>query len=388
MRKIYYQPIYNRKKKLNAQGKALLQVEAYLEKRKIYFSTHIYLSPEQWDNKRKLICKHPHAEALNYQVKEFLIQLESKELSLWKEGKVITLERLKEEFGIKKDKSFLDFVLKDITDSPYKQSTKQNLLSTYALLTKFKDNINFKELTTEFVFDFERFLFGSNLQTNTVAKHMKHFKTFVNLAIDKGYLTLNDYPFRRYRIKTLKPKHKFLLPDELEKLESLELTGKSIAYRHSLEAFLFCCYTGLRYSDFTQLSEKNIVFIEKRPWIIFTTIKTGAEVRLPLALLFDGKGWKLLRKHQKHLNEFFHLKANSTVNKDLIRIGKLAGIQKHFSFHSARHTNATLLIYKGVNITTVQKLLGHRNVSTTQIYSEVMGSTIVKDLKKCSKGNR
>ena len=388
MRKICYQPIYNRKKKLNAQGKALLQVEAYLEKRKIYFSTHIYLSPEQWDNKRKLICKHPHAEALNYQVKEFLIQLESKELSLWKEGKVVTLERLKEEFGIKKDKSFLDFVLKDITDSPYKQSTKQNLLSTYALLTKFKDNINFKELTTEFVFDFERFLFGSNLQTNTVAKHMKHFKTFVNLAIDKGYLTLNDYPFRRYRIKTLKPKHKFLLPDELEKLESLELTGKSIAYRHSLEAFLFCCYTGLRYSDFTQLSEKNIVFIEKRPWIIFTTIKTGAEVRLPLALLFDGKGWKLLRKHQKHLNEFFNLKANSTVNKDLIRIGKLAGIQKHFSFHSARHTNATLLIYKGVNITTVQKLLGHRNVATTQIYSEVMGSTIVKDLKKCSKGNR
>lgn len=388
MRKIYYQPIYNRKKKLNAQGKALLQVEAYLEKRKIYFSTHIYLSPEQWDNKRKLICKHPHAEELNYQVKEFLIQLESKELSLWKEGKVITLERLKEEFGIKKDKSFLDFILKDITDSPYKQSTKQNLLSTYALLTKFKDNINFKELTTEFVFDFERFLFGSNLQTNTVAKHMKHFKTFVNLAIDKGYLTLNDYPFRRYRIKTLKPKHKFLLPDELEKLESLELTGKSIAYRHSLEAFLFCCYTGLRYSDFTQLSEKNIVFIEKRPWIIFTTIKTGAEVRLPLALLFDGKGWKLLRKHQKHLNEFFNLKANSTVNKDLIRIGKLAGIQKHFSFHSARHTNATLLIYKGVNITTVQKLLGHRNVSTTQIYSEVMGSTIVNDLKKCSKSRR
>ena len=385
MRKIYYQPIYNRKKKLNAQGKALLQVEAYLEKRKIYFSTHIYLSPEQWDN---MICKHPHAEELNYQVKEFLIQLESKELSLWKEGKVITLERLKEEFGFKKDKSFLDFILKDITDSPYKQSTKQNLLSTHALLTKFKDNINFKELTTEFVFDFERFLFGSNLQTNTVAKHMKHFKTFVNLAIDKGYLTLNDYPFRRYRIKTLKSKHTFLLPDELEKLESLELTGKSVTYRHSLEAFLFCCYTGLRYSDFTQLSEKNIIFIENRPWIIFTTIKTGAEVRLPLALLFGGKGWKLLRKHQKHLNEFFNLKANSTVNKDLIRIGKLAGIQKHFSFHSARHTNATLLIYKGVNITTVQKLLGHRNVSTTQIYSEVMGSTIVNDLKKCSKNKR
>ena len=202
MRKICYQPVYNRKKKLNAQGKALLQIEAYLEKRKIYFSTHIYLSPEQWDNKRKLIRKHPHAEALNYQVKEFLIQLESKELSLWKEGKVITLESLKEEFSVPKDKSFLDFIKKDITSSQSKESTKQNLLSTYTLLSKFKSHIDFKELTPQTVFEFERFLFGSSLQTNTVAKHMKHLKTFVNLAIDKGYLTLIDYPFRRYRIKT------------------------------------------------------------------------------------------------------------------------------------------------------------------------------------------
>ena len=120
MRKICYQPVYNRKKKLNAQGKALLQIEAYLEKRKIYFSTHIYLSPEQRDNKRKLIRKHPHAEALNYLVKEFLNQLESKELSLWKEGKVITLESLKEEFSVPKDKSFLDFIQKDITSSQSK----------------------------------------------------------------------------------------------------------------------------------------------------------------------------------------------------------------------------------------------------------------------------
>ena len=385
MKKICYQPIYNRKKKLNSQGKALLQIEAYLERRKIYFSTHIYLSPEQWDNRRKLIRKHPNAEALNYQIKEFLIQLESKELSLWKEGKVVTLDNLKEEFCHKNNKSFLDFIKRDIATSQSKESTKLNMLSTYTLLSKFKSQIDFNELTPQFIFNFEKFLFDNGLQTNTVAKHMKHFKTFVNLAIDKGYLSLNDYPFRRYRIKTLKAKHSFLVPDEMQKLESLELSDRKLAYKHSLEAFLFCCYTGLRYSDFTHLSDSNIVFIEKQPWLVFTTIKTGTEVRLPLTLLFEGKAWKLLRKHQKHLYEFFHIIANSTVNKELIRIGKLADIQKHFSFHSARHTNATLLIYKGVNITTVQKLLGHRNVSTTQIYSEVMGSTIVNDLKKCSK---
>ena len=86
----------------------------------------------------------------------------------------------------------------------------------------------------------------------------------------------------------------------------------------------------------------------------------------------------------RHLKKFFTLKSNSAVNKELIRIGKLAKIEKHFSFHSARHTNATLLMEKGANITTVQKLLGHRSISTTQIYSQILEGTLVNDLKKCS----
>lgn len=385
MRKICYRPVYNRKNQLNSQGKALLQIEAYLEKRKVYFSTHIYLLPEQWDNRRKLVKQHPHAESLNYQIKEFMIKLEEKELALWRDGRTITLESLKEELHSKTSRSFLSFIKEDIEASQAKESTKQNRFSTYTLLYRFKNHIEFKDLTSRFVYDFEKFLFDNKFKTNTVAKHMKHLKAFVNSAINKAYLDLNDYPFRRYRIKMSETKHVFLLPEELEKLEGLELTGRSATLMHTMDAFLFCCYTGLRYSDFSNLSEKNFVFIDRKPWIIFNTIKTGAEVRLPLALLFEGKAWKLLRKYKGRMKEFFAIKPNSAVNKELIRIGKYAGIEKHFSFHSARHTNATLLIYKGANITTVQKLLGHRNVTTTQIYSEVMSSTIVKDLKKCSK---
>ena len=388
MKKICYRPVYNRKKQLNSQGKALLQIEAYLEKRKVYFSTHIYLLPEQWDNRRKLIKQHPHAESLNYQIKEFIIKLEEKELSLWRNGRNITLESLKEEFRSKTSQSFLSFIKEDIENAQAKESTKQNRFSTYTLLYKFKSHIEFKDLTPRFVYDFEKFLFDNNFKTNTVAKHMKHLKAFVNSAINKAYIDLNDYPFRRYRIKMSETKHVFLLPEELEKLETLELTGRRKRLMHTLDAFLFCCYTGLRYSDFSNLSDKNFVFIDRKPWIIFNTIKTGAEVKLPLTLLFEGKAWKLLRKYKGHKKNFFSIKPNSTVNKELIRIGKYAGIEKHFSFHSARHTNATLLIYKGANITTVQKLLGHRNVTTTQIYSEVMSSTIVKDLKKCSKGKQ
>ena len=58
---------------------------------------------------------------------------------------------------------------------------------------------------------------------------------------------------------------------------------------------------------------------------------------------------------------------------------------KRITFHSAWHTNATLLIDQGVSITPIQKLLRHRNVSTTQIYAEIMGKTIVKDLTRMPK---
>ena len=385
MRKISYRPIYNRKNQLNVEGKALLQIEAYLERRKVYFSTHIYLTPDQWDDRKKLIKQHPNAEALNYKVREFIFALEEKELSIWRDGRFITLQGLKDEFHSKTTRSFLSFAKDDIISSQAKESTKRNRLTTYMLLSKFRSHIEFKDLNPRLVYDFERFLFENQFKTNTVAKHMKHFKAFVNSAINKGYIDLNDYPFRRYHIKMSETKHTFLLPEELEKLENMELAGRRQSLSQSLDAFLFCCYTGLRYSDFINLSEKNIVTIDKRPWLVFNTVKTGAEVKLPLTFLFEGKAWKLLRKHKGHLSDFFSIKPNSTVNKELIRIGKIAGIEKHFSFHSARHTNATLLIYKGANITTVQKLLGHRNVTTTQIYSEVMGSTIIKDLKKCAK---
>ncbi len=385
MRKISYRLIYNRKKHLNRQGKALVQVEAYLERRKVYFSTHLYLYPEQWDNQRKRIKNHPHQEELNTMLSEYIIELERRELDSWKRGKRITLDLIKEEAQTNSKMSFLSFARKEISESSLKESTKRNHLTTIALLQTFRCTIDFKDLNYNFIVDFERFLHDSGYQTNTIAKHMKHLKTFVNTAINKGHIDLNNYAFRRYKIKMKEGKHTFLLPEEMEKLENLSLTLRYKTLLHTLDAFLFCCYTGLRYSDFVNMKEHNMVQMDGKLWLVFNSIKTGSEVKLPLHLLFEGKALMLLRKYRGKWDTFFNLKNNSTVNKELVRIGQLAHINKHFTFHSARHTNATLLIYKGANITTVQKLLGHKNLATTQIYGEVMGSTIIRDLKRCLK---
>ena len=383
MNKIIYNLVYNRKKCLNKKGMALVQVEAYLGRKKKYFSTKVYLKPEQWDNKKLIVKNHPNADALNRLIYEFVATIEKKELELWQQGKRISLELLKNALTTQENNSsFISFFRQEVMNSSLKDSTKRNHLSTLMLLQEFKKNITFSDLTFELISSFEYFLQLKGYHTNTIAKHMKHLKRHVNIAINKEYIEIQKYAFRKYKIKTIENKHTHLVPEELERLENLILSGRYVKLQKSLDAFLFCCYAGMRYSDFINLSSENFVDINQETWLIYKSVKTGTEVRLPLYLLFSGKGIAILNKYRDNLEDFFHLRDNSNVNKDLIIITRLAGLSKRISFHTARHTNATLLIYNGINITTVQKLLGHNSVKTTQVYTNVMDMTIIHDLEK------
>ena len=383
MNKIIYNLVYNRKKCLNKKGMALVQVEAYLGRKKKYFSTKVYLKPEQWDNKKLIVKNHPNADALNRLIYEFVATIEKKELELWQQGKRISLELLKNALTTQENNSsFISFFRQEVMNSSLKDSTKRNHLSTLMLLQEFKKNITFSDLTFELISSFEYFLQLKGYHTNTIAKHMKHLKRHVNIAINKEYIEIQKYAFRKYKIKTIENKHTHLVPEELERLENLILSGRYVKLQKSLDAFLFCCYAGMRYSDFINLSSENFVDINQETWLIYKSVKTGTEVRLPLYLLFSGKGIAIINKYRDNLEDFFHLRDNSNVNKDLIIITRLAGLSKRISFHTARHTNATLLIYNGINITTVQKLLGHKSVKTTQVYTNVMDMTIIHDLEK------
>ena len=369
MEKISYNLVFNRKKRLNKKGMALVQVEAYLNRRKIYFSTKIYLKPEQWDTKRRMVKGHPNADVLNRMLYEHIAAIEQIELGLWQQGKSISLELLKDSIDkpVSNGRSFLTFFREEVANSSLKESTRQNHLSTLELLQEFKKEVQFTDLTFEFVSSFDNYLQSKGYHLNTIAKHMKHLKRYVNVAINKDYMDVQKYAFRKYKIKSVEGRHSHLSPEELHKLEDLQLGGKYAKLQKTKDSFLFCCYAGLRYSDFTNLTSANIVEFQQETWLIYKSVKTGIEVRLPLYLLFEGKGIHILQRY---------------INKELSILGKLAEIDKRISFHTARHTNATLLIYSGANITTVQKLLGHKSVKTTQVYANIMDITLVRDLEK------
>lgn len=384
MEKIIYNLVFNRKKSLNRKGMALVQVEAYLKRRKKYFSTKVYLQPDQWDSKKRIVKCHPNADGLNRMLYEYMSEIEKRELDLWQQGKPINLDILKNALSTtpEEDTSFLTFYRKEVEASSLKESTKRNHLSTFEVLKEYNKDISFSDLTFEFISSFDHYLQSKGYHVNTIAKHMKHLKRHINVAINKEYMEVQKYAFRKYKIKSVENGHTHLSPEELNRLEELAFDERYARLRKTKDAFLFCCYAGLRYSDFVNLMPENIVEIHQETWLIYKSVKTRIEVRLPLYLLFEGKAIGILDKYRNDLADFFQIRDNSNVNKELVIITRLAGIDKRISFHTARHTNATLLIYSGVNITTVQKLLGHKSVKTTQVYTNVMDMTIIRDLEK------
>lgn len=379
MDKIKYRLVYNRKKQLNKQGTALVQVEALLNQRKVYFRTNLYLKPEHWNSRNAQVDNHPQAHDLNSMLFEFVLHLQAIELSLWKRGIPVTLSLLKD--AIKKDKpvnvTFPVFARIYVQESDRKRSTKENLLTTITVLQEFRPGLDFKDITYTFLKEFEVHLKEKGNSVNTIAKHLRQLRTLVNEAINQGYIPSDAYPFRKYKIKQEKGRKEFLTPDELKRLENLDVDKK---LRHVLDAFLFCCYTGLRYSDFCQLTPENIIRVNGKRWLYFKSVKTDVEIRLPLHLLFEGKALAVLERYDI-VTDFAKIGPNSEANKYLAQLAAFARIRKHITYHTARHTCATLLVHQGVPITTVQKLLGHTSVRTTEVYSEVLSNTIIRDLK-------
>lgn len=386
MEKVIYNLVFNRKKQLNLEGKALVQVEAYLNKQKKYFSTKVYIKPYQWDPKRKAVRNHPNMDSLNLYLSNFIARLEQLELEIVRRGKEFSLNDLKDNpdnYQI----SFSLFMKHEITQSNLKRSTLKNHLSTWQVLSTYKEDVSFNDLSFNFLCDFEHYMLVHKYHRNTIAKHMKHLKRYINLAINKDLFDLHRYPFRKYKIKYLESKRTHLTPEELEQLENLDLRGRR-TLRRTLDMFLFSCYTGLRFSDIVNITKENFHYIDDKLWLIYSSVKTDVNVRLPLFLLFEGKSLPIYERYKHNSWTLFNMSvsSNSNVNKQIRRICEMANIDKKVSFHTARHTNATLLLYNGANITTVQKLLGHKSVRTTEIYSNIMDMTVVRDLSNLTTG--
>jgi site-specific recombinase XerD len=374
--KIAYRIVFNHAKRLNRQQEGLIQIECLLNSRRVYFSTHIHVKPSQFVNGR--VVEHPLADDYNYTLYKQKLSIEKIELDFIKRGIYPTLEMLKHAVNESTTPSakFIDFGKQVVQASERKQLTKSGYDTLFNNIEKFRKGILVSEIDYTFITKYDAWLKNCGLAHNTRVGRLRQMKAILNEAIKRDVITKN--PFDMFKIPPMNNKKGFVDVNGVKRLENLVLSGKEDQVR---DAFLFCCYCGLRFSDFIRLKTNDI----NNGWISKEMHKVKAQVEIPISEVFDGKALKIIEKYGTIENLSSNIGCNATVNKTLKNIFRKAKIEGNFTFHTSRHTFASLLLQMGVPITSVQKMLGHKKLSTTQIYGEVNKDTISKDLKKVLK---
>ncbi|MTU29426.1 site-specific integrase [Parabacteroides merdae] len=191
----------------------------------------------------------------------------------------------------------------------------------------------------------------------------------LNKAVHEGLIDRN--PFKQLETKE-KPQKRSTMREFLTIEELRSLIATPCRYEIVKKAFLFSCFTGLRYSDMKTLkwSEIHTAADGKTLYIEHEQIKTKNRVTIPLS----DEAMKWLPRRAKDKDTVFHqLRITSTtVEVVLGEWVQEAGIQKHITYHCSRHTAATLLLTLGADLYTVSKILGHQSIKMTEVYAKIV----------------
>ncbi len=211
--------------------------------------------------------------------------------------------------------------------------------------------------------DYRKRIKDHRMARNTRLSYFNKLRACCNQAFEERVIAVN--PMRG--IEAIKPEEKtrmYLTLEEVRKLAATECRYESIK-----RAFLFSCLTGLRRSDILKMTWGEVYQQGDYTRIIFTQKKTGGVEYLDIT----PQAVELMGKRGKPTEAVFDwIHSPSCTNDTLRQWCADAGINKRITFHAGRHTFATMMLDLGTDIYTVSKLLGHRELSTTQIYAAIL----------------
>lgn len=277
------------------------------------------------------------------------------------------------------NETFLLRVGIDRSESSYMYYKKSYNALQHFLRHKYNlTDIPFKALNYSFIEEYNFHLrVERKYKPSTIAGYIIFLRKVVRNAINQGLIPKD--PFFGFEPEAKVVVHKTLTMEELEKIMSINIApGLQCISR---DMFVFACFTGMSYIDIKNLTTDKIVTMEDgSKWITDKRQKTKAtfSVRLmeiPLSIIDRYKGtWTD--------NKVFPMPIRATVYFSLNSIAKKCKLNKGVSFHVGRHTFASLItLSEGVPIETVSRMLGHRDIKTTQIYAELSLDKIAQDIQ-------
>lgn len=215
------------------------------------------------------------------------------------------------------------------------------------------------------------------LSQNTKNRYQVTLCAALNHAVREGIIATN--PFSQIpaeeKIAEREGDREFLTIQEIKKLIDTPCRRQEVK-----NAFLFSCYTGLRLSDIKILNASHICKSADGTleYIDMEMTKTDQEVVVPLS----AEAKKYLPEQPEYGKPFFNLPSSIvTIGRAIKKWVEAAGINKHITYHCSRHTFATTLLTLGSDLYVTSKLMGHRNIKTTEIYAKVVDSKKVQSVK-------
>lgn len=208
---------------------------------------------------------------------------------------------------------------------------------------------------------------------NSAAAYFSTFQAVLKLAYRDKWLKENINNFLD-KIEAKQVKKEYLTLDEVKQLAQTPCEHEVLR-----RASLFSCLTGLRISDILNLKWEDFELAPDYGYCIrIKTQKTSTEATLPISYeAYELCGEPSTGKVFKELRR-------SMVNYPLKKWIQEAGIKKHITFHCFRHSYAVIQISLGTDIYTVSKMLTHKNVTTTQIYADLVSAKKRETAEKIS----
>jgi len=268
------------------------------------------------------------------------------------------------------NKRVKELIGKDFAQNTYKRyltslrHTKDFLKHQYNI-----SDIPITKIDTAFINDFDFYLRNTrSCNNNSTLKYIRNFGKIVKQCYANGWIERD--PFLNYRGKVKEVERLYLSPEELQTLIEKEFKMERLALVRDM--FVFSCFTGLAYVDVRNLTKSHVSFgIDGEKWIFTYRQKTESESKIPLLSI----PLSIIDKYANHprsvnQDKLLPVLSNQKMNAYLKEVADLCGIEKELTFHIARHTFATTVtLSNGVPIESVSKMLGHKDLRTTQHYA-------------------
>lgn len=260
-----------------------------------------------------------------------------------------------------------------------------NHLLTFVRLKYHVSDYDLNAIDKAFVNQFFAYLQGyqredkKKLCTNNGAlKHIIRLNKLMNIALQNEWVNRN--PVASFRVRFDRVEKEFLTEKELQAIQNADIKPHLAIVR---DIFMFAVYTGTAYIDIYNLTPGNITIgIDRSLWLHYNRQKTDIRCAVPLLEPAENIYHRYETYHENQpKRHIFPVPPNQVVNRYLKQIAAAAGVDKEITFHMARHTFATTItLCHNIPIETVSKMLGHTNLSTTQIYAKVVDNKIMEDM--------